>query len=46
MKIKARHILVNQEFDEVLVIGDYKSGPAYRHIPFPAVTATTFDACL
>lgn len=36
--------VVIQPFNEVVVVGDYRSGLGYRHLPFPRLTGTTVDA--
>ncbi len=36
--------VVAQGFDEVVVVGDFHSGPGWRHLPFRPLTGTTIDA--
>lgn len=36
--------VVAQSFDEVVVVGDYHSGPGWRHLPFRPLTGSTIDA--
>jgi len=36
--------VIAQGFDEVIVIGDYHSGPGWRHLPFRPLTGTTIEA--
>lgn len=36
--------VLRQQFDEVVVVGDYHSGDGYRHLPVPPITRTTVDA--
>jgi hypothetical protein len=36
--------VVAQGFDEVVVVGDYRSGDGWRHLPFRPLTGTTIDA--
>ena len=36
--------MLKAEFDETLVVGDYKPSAGYRYLEFPPVTATTMDA--
>lgn len=38
--------VVQQGFDEVVVVGPYHSGGGYRHLPFPPITDSTIDAQL
>lgn len=33
-----------QSFDEVVVVGDFHSGPGWRHLPFRPLTGSTIDA--
>lgn len=35
--------VVGQSFEEIVVVGDYHSGPGYRHLPFPPLTGSTID---
>lgn len=36
--------VVAQGFDEVVVVGDYRSGAGWRHLPFRPLTGSTIDA--
>ena len=36
--------VVAQDFDECVVVGDYRSGAGWRHLPFPPLLGTTTDA--
>lgn len=36
--------VICQPFNEIVVVGDYKSGLGYRHIPYPPLTGSTIDA--
>jgi len=36
--------VVAQSFDEVVVVGDYRSGDGWRHLPFRPLTGSTIDA--
>jgi hypothetical protein len=36
--------VLNQGFDEVVVVGDFQSGDGYRHLPVQALTNSTRDA--
>lgn len=36
--------VVSQGMDEVVVVGDFHSGPGWRHLPFRPLTGTTIDA--
>lgn len=38
--------LVQQGFDDLIVAGDYHSGPGYRYLYVPAMTRTTNDALI
>jgi hypothetical protein len=38
--------VLGQSFDEVVVVGSYKSGEGYRHLPVPPITRTTIDALI
>lgn len=36
--------ILAQSFDEVMVVGDFHSGPGWRHLPFRPLTGSTIDA--
>lgn len=36
--------VVAQRFDEVVVVGDFHSGPGWRHLPFRPLTGNTIEA--
>lgn len=38
--------VLGQDFNEVIVCGNYHSGKGYRHLPVPCITGTTNDALI
>ena len=39
-------VVLQNQFDEVAVVGDFWDGAGYRHIPVPPITRTTVDALI
>ena len=38
--------VIDQGFDEVVLVGEHHSGKGYRHLPVPDITRTTVDALI